>query len=126
MRDGGVRDGDVRDGDVRDSGVRGGGSVREGENRREGGGMEGERLLTLRLRHPEKDAVLELRLPPDTRFGALTALLYENGFVLPQKPGYGYLISSHLCGESHRLRDYLPEGTDSLDIQVFGIPQIMV
>ena len=35
-----------------------------------------------------KHTELTLSLPRDTRFSALTPLLYEKGFQTPQKPGY--------------------------------------
>lgn len=85
-----------------------------------------ERMITLRLRHPETDAVLTVTLPDSTRFEALNAILREHDFVYPQKPGYAFLAGGHLCSARHCLRDYLPSGSDELDIQVFGIPQIMV
>ncbi len=84
------------------------------------------KTITLRLRHPETDAVLTLTLPDDTRFGALNALLREHAFVYDQKPGYAFLVGGHLCSASHCLRDYLPDGADALDVRIFGIPQIMV
>ena len=82
--------------------------------------------VKLRLLHPETDAVLEVSLPGDTKFGALNAVLYEHDFVYPQKPGYGFLIHNHLCGANHCLENYLPQGADTLEIQVFEMPQIMV
>ncbi len=85
-----------------------------------------DKTVTLRLHHPETDAVLTVSMPDDTRFGALNAVLREHGFVYDQKPGYGFLAAGHLCSAGHRLRDYLPDGADTLDIQVFGVPQIMV
>ncbi len=85
-----------------------------------------EKTITLRLRHPETDAVLTAELPAETCFGALNALLYEHDFVFPQKPGYAFLVAGHLCSASHRLSDYLPDGADALDVQIFGTPQIMV
>ena len=85
-----------------------------------------EKTITVRLRHPESDAVLTAALPADTRFEALNALLYEHDFVFAQKPGYAFLIAGHLCSARHRLSDYLPDGADELDVQIFGTPQIMV
>lgn len=85
-----------------------------------------EKTIMLRLRHPESDAVLTVKLPESTRFEALNALLRERDFVYPQKPGYAFLVSGHLCSARHCLRDYLPSGADELDVQIFGIPQIMV
>jgi len=85
-----------------------------------------EKNITLRLRHPESDAVLTVQLPDSTRFEALNAILYEHDFVYRQKPGYAFLVAGHLCSARHCLRDYLPSGADTLDVQVFGIPQIMV
>lgn len=85
-----------------------------------------EKMITLRLRHPESDAVLTVELPEGTRFEALDAVLREHAFVCPQKPGYLFLAAGHLCSAKHSLRDYLPSGSNELDIQIFGIPQIMV
>ena len=85
-----------------------------------------ERTVHVTLRHPESEALLELGLPADTRFGALNGLMYDRGFVSPQKPGYGFLACGHLCSDGHRLSDYLPEGEAALYLRVLGIPQIMV
>ena len=85
-----------------------------------------EKLITLRLRHPESDAVLTVELSADTRFEALNAILREHDFVYPQKPGYAFLVGGHMCSPKHSLRDYLPSGADELDVQIFGIPQIMI
>ncbi|MBE7002736.1 MAG: hypothetical protein E7425_00420 [Ruminococcaceae bacterium] len=85
-----------------------------------------EKNITLRLHHPETDAVLTVTLPDSTRFEALVAILYEHGFVCFQKPGYAFLVGGHLCSARHCLRDYLPDGADELDVQIFGIPQIMI
>lgn len=85
-----------------------------------------EERITVRLRHPERDAVLTLFLDAGTRFGELDAALYSHGFVPWQKPGYGYLIAGHGCSLRHCLRDYLPAGEDTLEVRVFPMPQIMV
>ena len=69
---------------------------------------------------------LTLALPADTPFSALTPLLYEKGFLKPQKPGYRYLCRDHLCGENHLLSDYLPPQAVSLELEIFRYPQIMV
>lgn len=73
-----------------------------------------------------KHTELTLSLPRDTHFSALTPLLYEKGFLTPQKPGYRYLYQDHLCGENHRLEDYLPEDASSMELEIFRYPQIMV
>ena len=85
-----------------------------------------ERMIRVTLRHPETEALLELSLPAETRFGELDELMYARGFVSPQKPGYGFLAAGHLCSDGHRLADYLPDGADTLALRVLGIPQIMV
>ena len=73
-----------------------------------------------------KHTELTLSLPRDTRFSALTPLLYEKGFLTPQKPGYRYRCHDHLCGENHLLEDYLPPQARSLELEIFRYPQIMV
>ena len=73
-----------------------------------------------------KHAELTLSLPRVTRFSALTPLLYEKGFLTPQKPGYRYLFQYHLCGENHLLEDYLPADAQSMELEIFRYPQIMV
>lgn len=73
-----------------------------------------------------KHAELTLSLPRDTRFSALTPLLYEKRFLTPQKPGYRYLFQDHLCGENHLLEDYLPADAQSMELEIFRYPQIMV
>lgn len=74
------------------------------------------------VRHRE----LTLALPADTPFSALTPLLYEKGFLAPQKPGYRYLYQDHLCGDNHLLEDYLPPQTQTMELEIFRYPQIMV
>lgn len=85
-------------------------------------------METIRVvfRHPQGKAPLTLELPRDTRFSALTPLLYEKGFLTPQKPGYRYLFQDHLCGENHLLEDYLPADAQSMELEIFRYPQIMV
>ena len=74
------------------------------------------------VRHRE----LTLNLPRDTRFSSLTPVLYEKGFLTPQKPGYRYLYQDHLCGENHLLEDYLPAEAAAMELEIFHYPQIMV
>ena len=74
------------------------------------------------VRHRE----LTLTLPRDTRFSALTPMLYERGFLTPQKPGYRYLYQGHLCGDNLLLEDYIPEKAASMELEIFRYPQIMV
>ena len=69
---------------------------------------------------------ITLTLPRDTLFSALTPMLYERGFLKPQKPGYRYLYRNHLCGDNLLLEDYLPEGAASMELEIFRYPQIMV
>lgn len=82
--------------------------------------------VTVRFLHPVTEDVLTLTLPRDTEFGALTKRLYAEGFIQPQKPGYRYLVADHLCGRRHLLGDYLPETSDTLEVKIFHVPQIMV
>ncbi len=82
--------------------------------------------LTVRFLHPAKDASLTLELPRTTLFGALVPMLYEKGFVEPQKGDYRFLIKGHLCGTTHPLGDYVPEGAETVEIQVFSYALIMV
>ena len=83
-------------------------------------------MIQVRFRLPGKPESLTLSLPRDTRFSALTPLLYEKGFLTPQKPGYRYLFQDHLCGENHLLEDYLPADAQSMELEIFRYPQIMV
>ena len=82
--------------------------------------------IEARFFNPETQDTLTLTLPRDTRFSALTPLLYEKGFLTPQKPGYRYLFQDHLCGENHLLEDYLPADAQSMELEIFRYPQIMV
>lgn len=82
--------------------------------------------ITVRLLHPVYDRQITLELPRDAHFSALTPLMYEQGFVLPQKPGYRYLYQDHLCGMEHELGDYIPETAVEIELKVFDIPVIMV
>ena len=85
-------------------------------------------METIRVvfRHPQGKAPLTLELPRDTRFSALTPMLYERGFLTPQKPGYRYLYQGHLCGDNLLLEDYIPEKAASMELEIFRYPQIMV
>ncbi len=85
-----------------------------------------DRTILVRFLHPESDAVLEVSLGEKTRFDALTGILYDHRFVSAQKPGYAFLCCGHLCSPSHTLSDYIRDGASELELQVFGMPQIMV
>ena len=85
-------------------------------------------METIRVvfRHPQGKAPLTLELPQDTRFSALTPLLYENHFVEQQKPGWRCLYQEHLCGMKHRLCDYVPEDAEEIVLDLFGFSQVLV
>lgn len=82
--------------------------------------------ISVRLLHPVYDRQMTLELPRNTRFAALTPFMYEQNFVLPQKPGYRYLYQDHLCGMEHELGDYIPETAMEIELKVFDVPVIMV
>lgn len=82
--------------------------------------------ILVRFRHPAGKAPLTLELPRDTRFSALTALLYEKDFVEWQKPGWRYLYQEHLCGMNHTLADYVPEDAGEIELDLFGFSQVLV
>ena len=83
------------------------------------------RMIKVHFSCQENDKSLDLDLPSDIRFEDLTPLMIKNDFVLPQKPGYYYIIKDHLCGTRSCLCDYVPDWEDSVDVTVFGIPLIM-
>ena len=83
-------------------------------------------MITVRFLHPTHDRETVLQLPRNTHFSALTELLYAEGFVVPQKPGYRYLYQDHLCGMEHELGDYIPETASEMELKVFDIPVIML
>ena len=85
-------------------------------------------MKTIRVvfRHPQGRPPLTLELPRDTRFSALTPLLYENRFVEQQKPGWRCLYQEHLCGMKHRLCDYVPEDAEEIVLDLFGFSQVLV
>ena len=85
-----------------------------------------EKMVRVRFSYQERDDLLEIDLPVDTCFRELDAHLYALGYLIPQKPGFAYLVRNHLCGGGEHLSDYLPEGAEQMDIRVFGIPQIRV
>jgi len=85
-----------------------------------------ERMILVRFLHPEKDETLELTLDASVQFSELTEKICSCGFVIRQKPGYMFLCSGHLCSPTHALSDYLPKDARILELQVFGMPQIMV
>lgn len=82
-------------------------------------------MVTVRFLHPTSGDELTMELPRDTRFSALTALLYDQGFVDPQKPGYRFLYQDHLCGTQHALEDYIPETAGEIQLKVFHIPYVI-
>lgn len=82
--------------------------------------------VQVHFHHPMKGADLTMELPRDTRFSALTALLYERGFLAPQKPGYRYLYQNHLCGMNHALEDYIPEDAAEMFLEVFQFPAVLI
>ena len=82
--------------------------------------------VLVRFSYQERDDTIEVELPSDTCFEELDARLYALGYLIPQKPGYSYLVKDHKCGAREHLSDYLPAGTKKMDIRVFGFPQIMV
>lgn len=84
-------------------------------------------MITVTLLHPTmENRKLTLKLPRETRFSQMTAILYERDFVQPQKPGYRYLYQDHLCGMAHELGDYIPETACEIELKVFDLPVIMV
>ncbi len=80
--------------------------------------------LTVRFLHPSKPDTLTLELPWTTLFSDLTPLLYEKGFLEPQKGGYRFLLQGHLCGTTHPLGDYA--AASQMELQVFSYALIMV
>ncbi len=89
--------------------------------------MQGEtEMVLVRFSCQERDDTVEMELPGDLCFRELDARLYALGYLIPQKPGYSYLVKNHLCGGREHLSDYMPAGAQRLDIRVFGFPQIMV
>ena len=83
-------------------------------------------MIRVNFTNPANGVTLAADLPRSTKFSAMSGLLYETGFLAPQKGGYGFLINGNLCGASHRLGDYLDDDALSADVTVFDIPKIMV
>ena len=86
-------------------------------------------METIRVvfRHPGgKRPPLTVELPRDTRFSALTEVLYAHEFVERQKPGWRCLYQEHLCGTNHRLADYVPEDAEEIQLGLFGFSQVLV
>ena len=85
-------------------------------------------MNTIQVRFSDfvKHTDLTLDLPRDTRFSELTPMLVEKGFLIAQKPGFRYLYRDHLCGVEHRLGDYLPAEAETMELEIFRYPQIMV
>ena len=84
------------------------------------------RMVTVHFRHPKVDAVLTRSIPDDTQFDQLTKLLYQEKFVLVQKPGYRYIVNGHIAGNIHTLRDYMPDDSDEITLRVFGQGQVLL
>ncbi|MCI8803380.1 MAG: hypothetical protein HFG01_08605 [Oscillibacter sp.] len=82
--------------------------------------------IQVRFLHPFTGEALTVSLPRDTRFSGLTALLYEKGFLEPQKPGYRYLYQEHLCGTGRVLGDYVPESAGEMTLEIFAFPEVLV
>lgn len=83
-------------------------------------------MIQVRFRLPGKPEALTLSLPRDTPFSALTALLYQEKFIAPQKPGYRYLYQEHMCGMKHTLGDYIPSGASEMELEIFRYPAVLV
>ncbi len=82
--------------------------------------------VQVRFRCPGKKETLTLSLPRDTRFSALTAMLYREKFIAPQKPGYRYLYQEHMCGMKHTLGDYIPADAHKMELDIFQFPAVLV
>ena len=82
--------------------------------------------IRVRFYNPETKAELTLDLPRDTRFASLTPMLRERGFADGRKAGWRYLYQEHLCGNKHRLADYVPEGAEEIRLDLFGFSQVLV
>ena len=83
-------------------------------------------MVKVHFFHPAARRRTALELPRDTRFSALTPLLYDAGFLVPQKPGYRYICQEHMCGMNHTLEDYLPADAAELYLDIFQFPQVLV
>ncbi len=82
--------------------------------------------IQVRFIHPVTGETLILALPRETPFSALTAMLYEKGFLPPQKQGYRYLYQEHRCGMNHALGDYIPAQARELELEIFRFPEVLV
>ena len=82
--------------------------------------------IRVRFRNPETKAELTLDLPRDTPFAALTPMLQERGFADRRKAGWRYLYQEHLCGQKHRLAEYIPEDAEEIALDLFGFSQVLV
>ena len=83
-------------------------------------------LIRVCIFHPENGTELTLELPGETRFADLTPLLREKGFVDGRKAGWRYVCQEHLCGQTHALDDYIPEGSSEIRLRLFGFSQVLV
>lgn len=83
-------------------------------------------LIRVCIYHPENKTELTLELPRETRFADLTPLLREKAFVDGRKVGWRYVYQEHLCGLTHTLGDYIPEGGSEIRLQLFGFSQVLV
>ena len=43
-----------------------------------------------------------------------------------RKAGWRYVYQEHLCGLTHTLGDYIPEGGSEIRLQLFGFSQVLV
>ena len=83
-------------------------------------------VIRVRFFNPEEKTELVLDLPRDTSFAALTPMLQERGFADRRKAGWRYLYQEHLCGQRHRLSDYVPEDAEEMALDLFGFSQVLV
>ena len=56
----------------------------------------------------------------------MTAMLYREKFIAPQKPGYRYLYQEHMCGMKHTLGDYIPADAHKMELDIFQFPAVLV
>lgn len=79
------------------------------------------KLQHCRFSHPLKDTYLEADIPEDMTFKQIEEMLIDRGFIEAKKGGYQFIFENHMCKLAAPLEEYVPEGTECMDIRVHGL-----
>jgi len=85
-----------------------------------------ERMIHAVIRHPKKKDVLEVTLPASTKVNQLQGIVTDHHYAKPYVMGFKFLIANHLLTDGAALENYIPDGEDSVVIDIFAIPETTI